>query len=83
MAIAPEGRVLAAETAVALDHQPAADLEGIEAAILLDGSAADVLLGAPAAFIDRAVRAAAQDALALEELRRGRTGAETDWCGDS
>ena len=80
--IAPEGRVRAAETAVALTRQPAAHLEGIEAAILLDGAAADVLLDAPAALIARSEGAAANDALALEELRRSRTGAETDRCGD-
>src|SRR5258708_4013756 len=49
-----EGRVLRAEAAVALDHRSATKFERIEGAVLLD-AAADVLAGAPGAFVDIAV----------------------------
>jgi hypothetical protein len=72
-----KGRVLRAEAAVALDHRLSAALERIEGAFLLD-AAADVLAGAPGAFIDVAMPPAEQHALVLEQLRGGRAGAKTE-----
>src|SRR5690349_5048126 len=73
-----EGRVLCAEAAVALDHRLTATLERIEGAVFLN-VAADVLTGAPGAFIDIAMPPAEQHALVLEQLRRGRAGAKPEW----
>jgi hypothetical protein len=47
-------------------------------AVFFDARAAGVLAGAPATLIDSAVAAAEQNALVLEELRRGGTGTKAD-----
>ena len=76
--MAGERWVRRAEAVVDAHHGEAAMLEGIERAILLDIASAGVLMAAPRALINVRVRTAEDDALALEELRRG-SGAETEF----